>query len=215
MTTETEKSPIVEDKGAFFFNPPSSLWPLLSALLAIVLFSAWSTRSGLDFVVSIIVIAVYSILALWSTRFNYGRLVITEDGTHLLLEFKKPGFSWKYLFYSLLGSAIPILLPWFVLANSVTETPEITQSIMIIAMVLYVLIIPVLPSLANIPNLSILKTKLHSSYDLESQKIDDFDLQIHELDRFWYSFREDEEVIQQVRNTLLKMFQEHLEVNSS
>jgi len=203
------------DEGDYFFNPPENLWGLLSAILAIVLFSAWTLRSGSDLTLSILVISLYSILSLVSTRFSYTRLSISEKENHLFLKFERSGISWKYLFYCLLGSAIPILLIWFIMVNSILDAPQFPQSIMIIAMVLYIGIIPILPSLSNVSKVSYLKTRMFSNYDILSGKIDLFEMQVHELDGYWYSNRNDEQLLIKIKENLIDLFHEFLEVNSS
>ncbi len=203
------------DLGDFFFEPPQTLWPLLSVLLAIVLFSAWTLRSGVDVIPSIAIISSYAILSLISTRFNFRLLSLNESETGMLLEFTRAGVSWKYLFYAILGSAIPILLPWFVLSNSIINTPEISQYIMLVAMILYIAIIPILPSLANVANVSALKTKAWATFDHSTNDIDHFELDINELDGYWYSHRADDELIELVRIKMLKMFHERLSIDSS
>lgn len=194
--------------GDCFFTPPEDTWGILSAIFAIVLFSAWASRSGLELTISIVIIASYSILSIIVTRFKFKQLNITQDQHRGKLDFIRSGLSWKYLFYCLLGSAIPILLPWFVLSNSIQGMPEISRVIMIIAMLILIGIHPIAPAIANNPRLPFLKTRLSIEYDQESSSIVNHDLQIHHLDGYWFSHQDDTAFLDALWSTSIALIQD-------
>jgi hypothetical protein len=130
------------------------------------------------------------------------------------MRYLRYGASWQSIFFAFLGSAFPILLPWFVAINSLAAYPAIANGIMLIAMVLYVMIMPVLPTLANMGNIPILKTGLHACYDVTTNEVTDFSITVNPLDYRWYEKRDDEDLLESIKESVLKTFQAHLDIDT-
>jgi hypothetical protein len=201
--------------GKLFFAPPERPWNVIAAILAIVIFVVWTSRSGLEPLVSTFVAGTYAVLALASTRFKHSAITLEESPEYIVLKLSRSGVCWRYLVYAILGSAIPLLLPWFVLNNSVLNSPLPAQSIMIFAMVVYIMIIPILPTLSFIPRLPILKTTLSLSYNPSVQQVADVQLNVNPLDGYWYDHRNDIDLRSQVESSALEYITQHLEIKSS
>jgi hypothetical protein len=153
-------------------------------------------------------------LCLISTRFSFVNADIDSSQTNTKLTFVRSGVSWKYLLYGILGSALPILLPWFVAINSLAAHPEIAHTIMFVAMLTYIWIMPVIPSLGNIGKLNLLKTKLTAIYNPNKKELVDFSLDVSPMDGFWYERREDEKVLESIKKSTTRIFKEQLDLDS-
>jgi hypothetical protein len=201
--------------GKLFFSPHEWPWSVIAAILAIVIFVVWTSRSGLDPLVCTFIAGTYAVLALVSTRFKHNAITLEVSPECVVLKMSRSGVSWRYLVYAILGSAIPLLLPWFVLVNSVQDSPLPAQSIMIFAMVVYIGIIPVIPALSNSSNLPILKTRMTLSYSITDQQVSDVHLNVNPLDGYWYDHRNDTDLQSEVESAAVEYITQHLEVESS
>ncbi len=201
--TEVSQNETPSTIAQFFFDPNESYWPIIAVLIAISIFSVWTFRSALEVTTAITLIVVYSVVSLITIRFKFRKTdVVREDG-HTIFSFRRSGVSWKALVQALLGAAIPLLLAWFVLFNSVHDSKEPAEFMMLIAMLLYIGIIPLTPALSAIPSLNILKTTATARIDIENSEILDFELNINSLDGYWYEHREDPEFIDAIRDAIL------------
>lgn len=215
---DAENAESLEEKtqiGTLFFAPKD--WPLniIAAVLAIVIFVAWTSRSGLDPIVSTFAVCTYVVLALLSTRFKYNIITMDRSSEYIIVNLKRSGVSWRYLLYAILGAAIPILLPWFVLNTSVLNSSLPAESLMIFAMIIYIMIIPVVPTVSCISRLPYLKTTLSLSYDLAAQQFTDVQLNVNPLDGHWYDCRTDLDLRSEIERTALEYITQHLDVKSS
>ncbi len=206
-----EKSQI----GTLFFAPKDWPWNVLAAVLAIVIFAAWTSRSGLDPFVSTFAVCTYAVLALISTRFKYNTITMDRSSDYIILNLNRSGVSWRYLLYAVLGAAIPILLPWFVLNTSVLDSSFPAESLMILAMIIYTMIIPVVPTLSRIPKLPFLKTTLSLSYYPVAEQFADVQLNVNPLDGYWYGHRDDKDLWNEIEHTALEYITQRLDVKSS
>jgi hypothetical protein len=106
-----------------------------------------------------------------------------------------------------LGAAIPLLLAWFVLHNSVLDSSDLAEYVMLVAMLLYIGIIPLTPAFAN-SQLRILKTTLLAKVDLDSYEFLQLEMEINPLDGYWYENRDDPDFIDALRSVIVSTLNE-------
>lgn len=215
---DAENAESLEEKsqiGTLFFAPKDWPWSVIAAVLAIVIFVVWTSRSGLDPLVSTLAVCTYAVVALISTRFKYNTITMDRSSDYVILNLRRSGVSWKYLLYAILGAAIPILLPWFVVNSSVLDSSLPAESLMILGMVVYIVIVPIIPTLSCIPGLPILKTSLSLSCDLAEQQIADLQMNVNPLDGYWYDNRDDIDLRMEIGIYALEYITQHLDIKSS
>ncbi len=198
--------------GTLFFAPKDWPWNIIAAVLAIVIFVVWTSRSGLDPFVSTFAVCAYAVLALISTRFKYHTITMDRSSDYVILSFRRSGVSWKYLLYAILGAAIPILLPWFVLNTSVLNSSLPAESMMIFGMVVYMVIVPIIPALSCIPRLAILKTTLSLSYDFTEQQVANLQMNVNPLDGYWYDNRNDMGLRMEIGRSAVEYITQRLDI---
>ncbi|MFW9851155.1 MAG: hypothetical protein ACFFF4_18665 [Candidatus Thorarchaeota archaeon] len=192
----------------FFFDPVYSYWPYLAVLVAISISSIWLLRVSFDMLTTVLIIFFYSIISLITTRFRYRKIETEQVDGHIVFSFRRGGVSWKILLQALLGAAIPILLAWFVVYNSILDSTEIAELIMVVASLLYIGIIPLTPALAAIPSLNLLKTEVFAKIDIAAKEFVSFNLEINPLDGYWYENREEPELIESIQRIILAILGE-------
>ena len=215
---DAENAESLEEKsqvGSIFFVPKDWPWNVIAAVLAIVIFVVWTSRSGLDPFASTLVVCTYTVLALLSTRFKYNTITMDRSSDYVILNLRRSGVSWKYLLYAILGAAIPILLPWFVVNTSVLDSSLPAESLMIFGMVVYIVIVPIVPTLSCISGLPVLKTTLSLSYDLTEQQIADLQMNVNPLDGYWYDNRDNIGLRMEIGKSAIEHITHRLDIKSS
>ncbi|MHA2423623.1 MAG: hypothetical protein ACXAEF_02475 [Candidatus Thorarchaeota archaeon] len=190
-----------------FFDPDESYWPVFAVLVAISIFSMWTIRSAFESILAVAMIVIYAIVSLTTIRFKYRKLEIRREERHVTFFFERKGVSWKFLLQVVLGAAIPLLLAWFVLHNSVLDSSDLAEYVMLVAMLLYIGIIPLTPAFAN-SQLRILKTTLLAKVDLDSYEFLQLEMEINPLDGYWYENRDDPDFIDALRSVIVSTLNE-------
>ncbi|MHA1576530.1 MAG: hypothetical protein ACTSU3_04145 [Candidatus Thorarchaeota archaeon] len=214
VNSENEEKAESEDKGIStsdgekFFDPPETTWSLFTIVLAGILFSFWTVRAEIDSILMIVVISIYVISTALVTQFPYREAKIETTEEKTLFIFHRSGVSWKFLVDAILGSAIPILLIWFVLHSSATTSPELSRIIMLVAMLCYVFMVPILPLLGSLKRVGILKTKLVAEIDSSSSEILSLTLDVNPLDGYWFQHKDDSELLDSITSAILAVLSE-------
>ncbi len=211
--TENSKGQTLD--AALFLEISDRGYALPTTVIAIVLFSVWSLRSEINLVLSYSLLIMYGLLAFTATKSKGQSMSVERVGSKVEFKFIRSGVSWKIIFDGILGSAIPILLAWFVTINAFTGTPEISQVIMLGAMILFILIHPLLPSIGSMPRIRFCKTTVSSIYDLEQDAFVQFTIAVHELDRPWTDLQKQEAIRPPLEDKVRQIIQERLDINSS
>lgn len=213
--TEESNNQTPSTIAQFFFDPKELYWSVIAVLVSISIFSVWTLRSSFGFTTTIILIPIYSAISLITIRFKFRKTHVVREDKHTIFTFRRNGVSWKSVVQALLGAAIPLLLVWFVLFNSVPDSKEPADFIMLIAMLIYIGIVPITPALSAIPRLNILKTTATARVDVENSKILDFELKINPMDGYWYEHREDPEFTDAIKEAILTYLNENGTENDS
>ncbi|MHA1906939.1 MAG: hypothetical protein ACW98Y_06570 [Candidatus Thorarchaeota archaeon] len=206
--SEVSKNETSSEIAQYFFDPPESYWPIIAVLIAISIFSLWTLRSAFEMMYAIILIVIYGIVSLLTIRFRFRNIQTSREDTHVIFSFTRNGVSWKALVQALLGAAIPLLFAWFVIFNSIPDSTDLADFVMLVAMLLYIGIVPLTPALAAIPKLNVLKTTVMAKIDLESQDVIEFEIDINPLDGYWHDNREDSEFLDAIRNKIISFLNE-------
>ncbi len=197
-----------KEVALFFFDPVYSYWPYLAVLVSISIFSIWLLRVTLDMLTATLIIIFYSIMSLITTRFRYRKIETEQVDNQIVFSFRRGGVSWKILLQALLGAAVPILLAWFVVYNSILDSTEIAELIMVVASLLYIGIIPLTPALAAVPSINLLKTEVSAKINIATKEFVSFNLKINPLDGYWYETREEQELIDSIQRIILSLLDE-------
>ena len=115
------------------------------------------------------------------------------------------------LFQALLGAAIPLLLPWFVLTSAVSNSDVFSNMLMILGMIIYIGIVPLIPSLASLSSVSILKTRVEADFDESNSTLSNVRIAVNPLDGIWYSLRDSPELSSQIENLILEFIQSQIQ----
>ena len=205
---ESEGKGTSRSDGENFFDPPETTWSLFTIVLAGILFSFWTIRAELESILMIVVISIYVISTALVTQFPYREAKIETTDDKTLFIFHRSGVSWRFLVDAILGSAIPILLIWFVLHSSATTSSELSRIIMLVAMLCYVFMVPILPLLGSLKRVGILKTKLVAEIDSSRSEILSLTLEVNPLDGYWFQHKDDSELLDSIRSAILSVLSE-------
>jgi len=205
---ESEDNGTSTSDGEKFFDPPETTWFLFTIVLAGILFSFWTIRAEIEGTLMIVVISIYVISTALVTQFPYreGKIETAEDKT--LFIFHRSGVSWKLLVDAILGSAVPILLIWFVFHSSASTNPELSRIIMLVAMLCYVFMVPILPLLGSLKQVGILKTKLVAELDSSRSEVLSLTLEVNPLDGYWFQHRDDSKLLDSIQTAILSVLSE-------
>lgn len=190
--------------GHQFFDPDESYWPFMAALLSIIIFSMWALRSAFDFTTSLIVISCYSVISIISVRFKFRDITITPHEKSVTFFFTRSGLSWKVLVQAILGAAVPILLPWFVLNSAVPGSNLPADMIMLLAMIIYICLVPLAPSLGSISRIGLLKTSVTAEFNPTTSSFSEFKIDINPLDGHWFDLRNNEDFLSQIKAIVIE-----------
>ncbi|MDF1538969.1 MAG: hypothetical protein P1Q69_08700 [Candidatus Thorarchaeota archaeon] len=188
-----------QSMGNRFFDQNESYWPYMAALLAIVIFSMWALRSAFGPMTSTVIIIFYAIVCLLSTRFRMQNISLDNVQDSVNFIFIRSGVSWKTIVQALLGAALPLLLPWFVLTSSISDSTVLADLVMLIGMVIYIGLVPLAPALASISRIDILKTKVVADFDTTTSTFLNFEIDVNPLDGFWFAIQHDSKFVSQIR----------------
>ncbi len=212
---EEIEEPITISNGEKFFNPPENGWFLFTVILAGILFFLWGIRSGMEFSLLAVIGPIYilSIIILFRTSYRESK-IIENEGVHVFI-FRRSGFSYQTLVDALLGSAIPILIVSFFITQGIPSSPELNQTLMLVAMLCYVFIVPIIPLLGSTKQLGILKTTLTAELDESETEVTSLYLNVNPLDGYWYKNRNNHELLESIKEVLKDMLDKRVNLDQS
>ncbi len=186
--------------GNRFFDQDESFWPYMAVLLAVVIFSMWALRSALDITASAIIVVFYAIACLMSIRLKMQDISLNTAKDSINFMFIRSGISWKTIVQALIGAAIPLLLPWFVLTSIILGSKDLADIVMLVGMIIYIGLVPIAPALASISRVNVLKTKVVADFDTSTSTLLNLEIDVNPLDGFWFALQHDSIFISQIES---------------
>jgi Na+/H+-translocating membrane pyrophosphatase len=162
-----------------YLTKKNRIMAAFSAILSILLFTIWTIRSGLDFLIGLVLVTSHGISSVIVASSDYRG--IDEVGKKHLV-FRKSAISWKFVTDALIGLGLSFFFLWFVFASNEANSQIVGQLVMLAAMICTVIVMPIFPLLGLIPTLGIMKSKITAQTSNDYSSIIELDVHIHPLD---------------------------------